>query len=162
MARIIGEVRPQYAFIENSPKLTLRGLDIVLCDLAEMGFNANWGVVSAADVGAPHLRERIWIMAHSNSNGESISAVNAEQVCESDMAHTKCRQQEMGRHDARMGWIKKLGKERNARVCFWTTEPNVGRVANGVASRVDRLKAIGNGQVPAVAATAFQLLSEGL
>jgi len=45
---------------------------------------------------------------------------------------------------------------------WWSSEPNVGRVANGVASRVDRLKAIGNGQVPAVAATAFQLLSEGL
>ena len=189
MARIIGEVRPRYAFIENSPMLTLRGLDTVLCDLASMGFDANWGVVSAADVGAPHLRERIWILAHamrgsrstepweqqsqrpeivdrggernvahSNSNSQSTGAINAERVCEPDMAHAnspqcqgnECAEREQLTHTdvSGGGW--------------WSSEPNVGRVANGVASRVDRLKAIGNGQVPAVAAAAFQLLSEGL
>ena len=62
-ARIIGEVRPRYAFIENSPMLTIRGLETVLCDLAAMGFDAEWGIVSAADVGAPHRRERLWIVA---------------------------------------------------------------------------------------------------
>jgi site-specific DNA-cytosine methylase len=65
MARIIGEVRPRYAFVENSPMLTSRGLGTVLGDLAALGFDAKWGVVSAADVGAPHLRERIWIVAHA-------------------------------------------------------------------------------------------------
>ena len=65
MARIICEVQPRYAFIENSPMLTVRGLDRVLCDLAQMGFDAQWGVVGAADVGAPHKRDRIWIVAHS-------------------------------------------------------------------------------------------------
>jgi hypothetical protein len=67
MARIIGEVRPRYAFVENSPMLTSRGLGTVLGDLAALGFDAKWGVVSAADVGAPHLRERIWIVANSRS-----------------------------------------------------------------------------------------------
>jgi DNA (cytosine-5)-methyltransferase 1 len=146
MARIIGEVRPQYAFIENSPMLTLRGLDTVLCDLAAMGFDADWGVVSAADIGAPHLRERIWIVAHAG-----------EIRCSSSKA------------------VKELGRFRPSVSClatkWWAREPEetsrevergLGRVVNGVASRVDRLKAIGNGQVPAVAATAFQLLSEGL
>ena len=64
MARIIGEVRPRYAFVENSPMLTSRGLGVVLGDLAAMGFDARWGVLGAADVGAPHLRERIWIVAN--------------------------------------------------------------------------------------------------
>ncbi len=63
MARIIGEVRPRYVFVENSPVLTSRGLGIVLGDLAALGFDARWGVLGAADVGAPHLRERIWIRA---------------------------------------------------------------------------------------------------
>ena len=63
MARVICEVQPRYAFIENSPMLTIRGLDRVLCDLAQMGFNARWGVVGAADVGAIHQRDRIWIVA---------------------------------------------------------------------------------------------------
>jgi len=63
MARIVGEVRPRYVFVENSPMLTSRGLHRVLGDLAEMGFDARWGVVSAEDVGAPHQRDRIWIVS---------------------------------------------------------------------------------------------------
>jgi len=63
MARVVGEVRPRYVFVENSPMLTSRGLHRVLGDLAEMGFDARWGVVSAADVGAPHQRDRIWIVS---------------------------------------------------------------------------------------------------
>ena len=77
-ARIIGEVRPRYAFIENSPMLTHRGFDRVLCDLAAMGFDAEWCVLSAADVGAPHLRERIWILGHSNSNREPVGTKHDE------------------------------------------------------------------------------------
>ena len=157
MARIIGEVRPKYAFIENSPMLTLRGLDTVLCDLAAMGFDANWGVVSAADVGAPHLRERIWIVAHSNSHSKSTQPVNAEQICQSDQRE---HEQPFNSAESCNGETNNAESIRGSK--FWTIEPNVGRVAHGVASRVDRLKAIGNGQVPAVAATAFRLLSEGL
>lgn len=68
MARIIGEVGPEWVLVENSPLLTSRGLGTVLRDLAEMGFNAEWGVLGAIDAGAPHKRERIWIVAHNSSN----------------------------------------------------------------------------------------------
>jgi DNA (cytosine-5)-methyltransferase 1 len=67
MARIIGEVRPRFCFVENSPMLTSRGLGRVLGDLAAMGYDAEWGVLGAADVGAPHQRDRIWIVAHRDS-----------------------------------------------------------------------------------------------
>ena len=66
MARIIHEVRPQYVFVENSPMLTSRGLGTVLGDLAGMGFDARWGVLGAADVGANHQRDRIWIKSKRN------------------------------------------------------------------------------------------------
>ena len=65
-ARIVGEVRPRFVFVENSPMLTSRGLGRVLGDLASLGFDAEWCVLGAADAGAPHLRERIWILAHAN------------------------------------------------------------------------------------------------
>ncbi|MET0035360.1 MAG: DNA cytosine methyltransferase [Candidatus Thiodiazotropha lotti] len=65
MARIISEVRPRFVFVENSPVLTSRGLGRVLGDLAEMGFDARWGVLGAIHAGAPHKRERIWIVANS-------------------------------------------------------------------------------------------------
>ena len=67
MARIIGEVRPRYAWVENSPMLVGRGLAVVLGDLAEMGYDARWGIVGADDANAPHRRERIWILAYSES-----------------------------------------------------------------------------------------------
>jgi DNA (cytosine-5)-methyltransferase 1 len=71
MARVVCEVGPEWVFVENSPMLTIRGLGTVLRDLAEIGFDAAWHVLSAADVGAPHLRERIWIVAHSGEVGRS-------------------------------------------------------------------------------------------
>jgi DNA (cytosine-5)-methyltransferase 1 len=61
MARIIGEVRPRFVFVENSPLLVSRGLGLVLADLAGMGYDASWGIVGADDAGAPHRRKRIWI-----------------------------------------------------------------------------------------------------
>jgi site-specific DNA-cytosine methylase len=66
MARIIREVRPQHVLVENSPMLTSRGLGVVLGDLAKLRYDARWGVFSAAGVGAPHLRKRIWIRAYAN------------------------------------------------------------------------------------------------
>jgi DNA (cytosine-5)-methyltransferase 1 len=69
MARVIGEIRPRFAFVENSPMLVSRGLGVVLADLAEMGYDAWWGIVGAHHVGAPHKRDRIWIMAESMRDG---------------------------------------------------------------------------------------------
>jgi DNA (cytosine-5)-methyltransferase 1 len=63
MARVIREVLPPFAFVENSPLLIRRGLVKVLGDFAEMGYDAQWGVVAASDCGAPHKRGRIWILA---------------------------------------------------------------------------------------------------
>ena len=66
MARIIGEVRPRFVYVENSPYLVSRGLIRVLGDLAALGFDARWGIVGASHIGANHQRERIWILAHAN------------------------------------------------------------------------------------------------
>ena len=63
MARIIGEVRPRFAFVENSPMLVQRGLARVLGDLAELRFDARWGIMGADEVGAPHICKRIWLVA---------------------------------------------------------------------------------------------------
>ena len=166
MARIIGEVRPRYAFVENSPMLTSRGLGVVLGDLASLGFDAEWGVLSAADVGANHLRERIWIVAkntkqsrffsHSMHNrlrwgeqqSKSIKETNGEIANTIKFGLQRCSENE-GQPSERFGSSS-----------WWSCEPNIQRVVNGMASRVDRLKAIGNGQVPLCAATAWRLLNE--
>jgi DNA (cytosine-5)-methyltransferase 1 len=150
MARIIGEVQPQYAFIENSPMLTSRGLGTVLADLAQMGFDAEWGVLSAADVGANHKRERIWIVAKiSNSKCKRWTKRN----------NAKLETNKAIRASSSIPFkssIERFNRD------SWKTEPNICRVVNGMAASMDRLKAIGNGQVPQVAAVAWNLLTERL
>lgn len=71
MARIIGEVGPRFALVENSPMLVGRGLAVVLGDLAAMGYDARWGVLGAGHVGAPHARERLWLVAYRNEDGRT-------------------------------------------------------------------------------------------
>jgi DNA (cytosine-5)-methyltransferase 1 len=66
--RIILDVGPSFVFLENVPQLVRGGLPFVLCDLAQLGFNAEWGLYSAAEVGAPHKRDRFWLLAYSTSN----------------------------------------------------------------------------------------------
>ena len=137
MARIIGEVRPKFVFVENSPMLTSRGLGTVLADLSKMGFDAEWGVLSAADVGANHKRERIWIVGNSNR-------VRLEGNTPRNQLLSK----------------KKTISRLNGWDGSWNNlpKPYYIRSSDGVAARVDRLKAIGNGQVPLCAATAWNLL----
>jgi DNA (cytosine-5)-methyltransferase 1 len=163
MARIIHEVRPRFAFVENSPMLTSRGLGTVLGDLAEMGFDAKWGVLGAADVGANHQRDRIWIVAkwrgqlpHSQHNRIRRWEQQQESLEKKEMADSSSQDVERQRSIA-VRVKSEFGNIGDA--SWWQSEPNVGRVANGVASRVDRLKAIGNGQVPLCAATAWEILS---
>ena len=146
-----------------------RGLARVLGDLAALGYDARWGIIGADDVGAPHRRKRIWILANSNSidgwpgarRGNRTKTGNDGQ----DMA---CpigeRQQRPWSHwfsgdpaEKREGETDNTFADRIKRI--WGIESRLGRVAHGVAHRVDRLKAIGNGQVPSVAALAFEKLT---
>jgi len=218
MARIIGEVRPRYALVENSPMLTFRGLDRVLGDLATLGYDARWGVLGAIHAGAPHMRERIWIVAYDNSpwvwqqpigecghqtladaariqsgrqeqrpeweragpGGKSVTASDTD--CGGCQAQGKLRpgEPDFGRGDKNLAnasgarrkkWLstsESIRKIKTARIdhqghgcrekSWWQSEPNVGRVAHGVASRVDRLRGLGNGQVPAVVRLAWEIL----
>jgi len=73
--RIIRDIRPRFVFVENSPMLTSRGLGVVLGDLAEAGYDAEWTCLSAAEVGANHVRDRIWILGHSNDYGQVTAEV---------------------------------------------------------------------------------------
>jgi DNA (cytosine-5)-methyltransferase 1 len=133
MARVICEVRPRFVFVENSPMLTSRGLGRVLGDLATMGFDARWGVLGAADVGAKHKRDRIWIVAYSDNSKR--------------------------RWKLRRFWgLQKCNQKWDSHSTFNKPEPL--RMVDGVAFRMDRLKAIGNGQVPLCAATAWRILNE--
>jgi DNA (cytosine-5)-methyltransferase 1 len=207
MARIIHEVQPRFAFVENSPMLTSRGLGRVLGDLAAMGFDARWGVLGAKDIGANHQRDRIWICAkwrgqlphtqhhrirrweqQQESIKETINVSNPSEIREQwecSIQTDGCSGSIIGQNNAEnakesknVGEVQELANTNSAQrqgnkrpkreiteranigsSSWWQAEPNVGRVADGLAARVDRLKAIGNGQVPLCAATAWRVLN---
>lgn len=235
MARIIGEVRPRYVLVENSPALTSRGLGRVLADLAALGFDAQWGVLGALDVGAPHKRERIWIVANARSgrccepgSREMEQQGGAETVGSGDVAYAdagqcygkneplcsrrittdRCCASLADTDSLRQSQPKRADQIKRGRPCNggqsahlpdsdsdgvqrleseaqqsrhgrpprlhdrarslqpWPADPanapesSVGRVVDGVAHRSHRIKALGNGQVPRVAAAAWKLLTD--
>lgn len=191
-ARVLGVVRPRYAFIENSPMLAVRGLDRVLSDLAALGYDAEWTSLSASEVGAPHIRERIWILAYASrvQPGRKIKRAKRERIgsrgehvvivadTDEERRHGRTRMQRQGWRDefadscravphANRSRLEKRKGQRGdhaeeqspaIRADWWELEPGVGRVAHGVAARVHRLKALGNGQVPLQAAVAWSVL----
>jgi DNA (cytosine-5)-methyltransferase 1 len=163
MLRIIRGIRPRYAFVENSPMLTSRGLDTVLGGLAEIGYDAEWCVLGASDCGAPHYRKRFWILAYTERTRQEryISKTREKKKPEfrngcANVPDSNIVNGHLSRYDTgKIPQYEATGIRENT---WWETEPGLGRVANGVACRVDRLKAIGNGQVPSVAATAWNVL----
>lgn len=136
-ARIIGEVKPRYCLIENSPMLVTRGLHVVLEDLAKMGFDAKWGCIGAKETGLPHNRQRLWIVATNTKRVQK-----REEPCSGEAGRVGRIVKPLERNEH---WEDALCRLRG--------------MGNGLARTVDRTDRIRNGQVPAVVATAWGLLS---
>lgn len=171
MHRIIGDIQPRWVVVENVAALLSRGMDVVLRDLSQIGYDCEWHVISASAVGAPHRRERVWIIANANGINDAMrrdSQVDAEALAGRDGDAKRSQR------DSRTG-CKKSTRESacdvsNANVfgtqvqvegeqsakqllelfSWWEAEPSVGRVAHGISRRVDRLKGLGNAVVPQV------------
>lgn len=202
-ARLIGELRPRYAIMENVGALTFRGLDAVLGSLAEIGYDAEWQDIRASDVGAPHRRERIWIVAYPASSERDTGAEVAGKVHAlsgnkrvndnadrpgADVADSNGSRRNGARQAQSKEWnndTEPLGNGENvadsngkrfyqfntttkpnnteqpargasSQWSMWATEPDVGRVAYGIPSRVDRLKCLGNAIVPQIIRLIFE------
>ena len=216
-ARLIGELRPRYVIVENVSALLGRGLDRVLGDLAQIGYDAEWHCIPASAVGAPHRRDRVWIVAHSVCRGWGERCVclkrctgceigegwatQLEQSSEASipLAHAAGGRPQRGHQSSgggegkttrvlakstRDGYGSERGHVAHADIAGlqiinetrdsrqtasriieggeleraysesgakqWRVEPDVGRVANGVPARVDRLKSLGNAVVPQI------------
>jgi DNA (cytosine-5)-methyltransferase 1 len=172
--RLIKEIRPKYAIIENVSALRSRGLDRVLRSLSEIGYDAEWHCVPASAVGAPHRRDRIWIVAYprygnrrnirpveagkdtqvkwtTDTNSVGRSSYEPENVAHPSSARSETWIPTQGHRKKGNSEISDhLGDRLNGRQGsdYWTVEPNVGRVAHGVPNRSHRLKQLGNAVVP--------------
>lgn len=154
IARIVDEVRPSLVFIENVPGLVTSGLERVRADLLRMGFRVEAGFFSATEVGAPHRRQRLFILAHAECGGVR-KQVRGEST---SVGIPECTRRPPS-------WT---GSEVNGGLEPFPPgpqggfpdglEPAIRRVADGDASRMDRLRALGNGVVPLVVANAWTTL----
>jgi DNA (cytosine-5)-methyltransferase 1 len=203
-ARIIGEVRPRHVIVENVSALLHRGLDRVLGDLAALGYDAEWHCIPASAIGAPHRRDRIWIVADASGDGGRPNAARHRLPTEQEKLQSKDRETRSNNHTAlrgdvadaigsrqpqpkgritdqrrrpinggkevsladtnasneqwwggslQMGWgriARQIADDGEFGRTQWSSEPDVGRVAHGVPSRVDRLGGLGNAVVPQI------------
>jgi DNA (cytosine-5)-methyltransferase 1 len=134
--RIVGEIRPQYVLVENVAALFDRGIGDVLGGLATIRYDAEWSVVSACSMGAPHTRERVFILSYpAGSRLEGCLPTNKND-------HRACRERRS----------KSTGSDTgNGATNWWASGTNIRRVAPRVSTRVDRLRGLGNAVVPQVA-----------
>ena len=154
-AKAIAALRPRYVLIENVSALRSRGLDQVLGSLAALGYDAEWHCIPACAVGAPHRRDRVWIIAYAQSDRTQRGTFQQRGAIVGDDGDTQfVADSASARSQGHRGECE-LGEGESemqiSRSGWWQSEPDVGRVAHGVPARVDRLRGLGNAIVPQVA-----------
>ncbi len=167
--RIAGIVRPRFLFLENVAAILGNGLATVLADLAALGYDCRWLCIRASDVGAPHHRDRWFLLADAMREG---SPPQRDEVGKQGRFGKRCqiladtkrqRFSEQGKyvhakHSAQSQDWQAVEPVDGGIPDFWRIEPKLDRVANGIPNRVGQLKGYGNAQVPLQAATAWRLL----
>lgn len=181
--RLVSEINPAYVFLENVPAIRTRGLNRVVQSLTDFGYDCRWTVVSAAEIGAPHLRKRWFLL------GKSTGSCGRREIRDMEKANGRKSRQEI-KHEKTAGQFANASDESailahaKGERCFkrdtnarrsesgnrsqepkrggpiggdrwWETEPDVGRVVNGLPFRVDRIRGLGNAVVPLQAREAF-------
>ena len=172
--RLIQEIRPDWVIGENVAGIINLGLDTVLADLEGKNYSVQTFVIPACALNAPHRRDRVWIVAHTNENGES--RMDEQRLSAADPNARRCEQDKKisargntvingsdnvayPESSGLEGWqVRGVGDQTQPQFgagCWsvtshWRSEPDVGRVAHGVPRRVDRLRQLGNAVVPQI------------
>ena len=168
MLRVISELQPDWVIGENVPGIINMALDQVLSDLESQGYEVQPFLIPACGVEAPHKRERVFIVANSISRGRrekweqgSMAGISREWTnntmqTEKSSPHVANTTGELRERD----WGTWDGRAEFTNSGWWDVEPDVGRVANGIPSRVDRLKCLGNAVIPQQAYPIFQAIAD--
>ncbi|HWK40794.1 MAG TPA: DNA (cytosine-5-)-methyltransferase [Croceibacterium sp.] len=133
IARLIGELRPAFAIMENSAALLDRGMGDVLGDLASLGYDAEWHCIPASALGATHIRDRVWIVAYANEGGRGTPWPGQVETAPA----------------ARLITSRELNAARS-RAPEWPDRSVIPGIADGISDVVDRGAALGNAVVPQI------------
>lgn len=192
IARLARECQPRFVFLENVPAIRTRGGERVVKELASIGYDCRWTTLSAASVGAPHKRDRWFLLGYTKYNGFTTSS----QLGSNKKTHTKKQNWPISSRESsgtsehrnvsgnipdvanatgeRIQGLRASGEQESdphggaeLSLCEserpiqsdWSTEPDVGRVVNGVRDRAHRIRCLGNSVVPLQVRTAFQKLA---
>lgn len=164
IVRLANETQCPFLFLENVPNIRTNGLEEVITELAESGYDSRWLCISASTMGAPHQRERWFCFASRKGitvadsmresrlpkRGIAVSAPLRSPNVATENTEARIRTHEEELSSARQ----------EAWQTHWNVEPNVGRVADGIPLRSHRLHALGNAVVPAQARFAFEKLTQ--
>ena len=172
----IRAIRPRYALMENVRGHLTLGFGDVLADLASCGYSAEWQIIPASSVGAPHRRDRLFFVAYPDGERSHRTEIDADETGKPSLSNTPgCGEtvayssggderisesygvEEVFGETAESG---ERGSDCRAGEHRWETEPDVGRVAHGVPARVDRLRGLGNAVVPQVAEFVGRMIAE--
>lgn len=159
--RLANEIKPRWLFLENVPAITTRGGLEVVKEIAKMGYDCRWITITASSVGALHKRERWFLLAHSSSQGlqrfgrwegvtekeESKSSGSSEIIPDSRCISPGSEEKSEWPYNKSSGCSG-----------FWEAESRVGKLADGIHLRVDKLRALGNSVVPQQVKKAFEIL----
>lgn len=159
--RLIRILRPKFAVVENVAALLIRGMGRVLGDLAEIGYDTEWQVISAADCGSLHLRERVWIVAYPT--GQQSYGIFERRIRRNGTSPKACLITDDGAQRVQgeweepvqgfpaFSWCKDVRRIEDLRGLTYLPEPLIRRNHNGFSSGMDRLKSLGNAVVPQIA-----------
>jgi DNA (cytosine-5)-methyltransferase 1 len=159
--RLTKEVNPKFVFLENVPAIRTRGLSTVIREFTKIGYDCRWTCLSAASLGAPHKRERWFLLAHSNRNVNRSPVEGGSRVqesLESKFGQDNCPSRQSCGASSEFRGNSMHGYDEAYRSDFWKTEPSVGRMVDGLPNLVDRNKSLGNAVAPLQVEVAFKRL----
>jgi len=168
--RIIQKVKPEFVLLEN-----VRGiqqyLPVVIRDLRRTGYTVKRpAIVAAASLGAGHIRNRVWIYAYLDKKGrQNNQGITASEEITKKWTAACLANKEISPDTCQFGGDKIYNQDQqeksdgqfHKRIMWWKAEPGVVRVVYGISHGMERIKALGNAQVPIVAATAWKILNNG-